>query len=384
MTGRPIRVAFILPNLDAGGAQRVMITLMRHLDPAAIKPVLIALSTDGVLANRIPPTVERIDLGRPRLARAAPAVLRSLRRSGCDAVVSSIWHVNALTAAHRAVAGRPFTVLREANMPDRVSDAVPWWMFPRAVYRWLYPRADALIASSALMARALGRVAPAARNRITVLPNPVDVSALRDRAMPPRREPGSGRRFVAVGRLHRQKGFDRLLPLMDDLDPEDRLTVIGDGRQRADLEALRDSRGLGDRVRLHPRTDRPEPWIAGADALILPSRWEGLPNVALEALALGTPVIASRESGAIGEIADAAATGAVTIVSCGPEMIAAMRRVLPGDPGTPRACLLPDAFEARAVAAAFEALIRRGLDCRARHGERTVGGASADRSGGDT
>jgi len=379
MRCRRLRIAFVLPNLDAGGAQRVMLTLVRHLDPTAVEPIVIALTADGVLADQLPPSIERVDLGWRRLSRAWPALFAAIGDCESDVVVSSIWHVNGLLAMRRAALGGPYTVLREANMPDRVAASVPWWLFPRSVYRWAYPRGDLVLASSTLMADALRRAAPAAGDRIAVLPNPVDVAGLRDRAVSPKRKPGRGRRFVTVARLHPQKGIDRLLPLIADLEADDHLTVFGDGPQRATLEALRTAHGLDDRVLLLPRTARPEPWIAGADAVVVPSRWEGLPNVVLEALALGTSVLATPESGGIAEIAEAAPEGALTIVPCGPAMVEAMRRTPPFAPDIVRPSRLPAAYEASAVATAFLALCRDRLAGPDRRGRPSPG---ADRGEG--
>src|SRR5690606_2827716 len=131
-------------------------------------------------------------------------------------------------------------------------------------------------------------------------------------------------------RLHPQKGFDRLIEALPRLNmPCDwHVTILGEGGEREKLESLIRLHGFENRVSLHGYTAAPWPHIAASDMFLLPSRFEGLPNVALEALACGTPVIATAESGGIAEIAETA-NGHVTIVSTMDDFIAEMEKVKP-------------------------------------------------------
>jgi glycosyltransferase involved in cell wall biosynthesis len=124
-------------------------------------------------------------------------------------------------------------------------------------------------------------------------------------------QPETGRVIVAVGRLESKKGFDQLLRALA-LLPEDRrggLQVVGDGRERARLEALAWKLGLSDEVRFHGRLDPAETrrLMQSAAMLVLPSRRlpngdrDGIANVLLEAMALGVPVVTTT-AGAAGEI----------------------------------------------------------------------------------
>src|SRR5690606_25273938 len=98
----------------------------------------------------------------------------------------------------------------------------------------------------------------------------------------------------------------------------------------------------------------PAPWVAGADAFLMPSRFEGMPNAALEALALGTPVIATPEAGGIGEVEG------VTIAEYGPAFEDAMRRATPRSASL-SASLLPDDFRIASVGRRFNELLLRAV-----------------------
>jgi glycosyltransferase involved in cell wall biosynthesis len=103
-------------------------------------------------------------------------------------------------------------------------------------------------------------------------------------------------------------------------------------------------------------TDNPWEWFAGADAVLVPSRWEGMPNVALEALACGAPVIATPEAGGIAELADETGGSAVRVCPAGSEFIEAMNFMHHGVPEI-RPSLLPPRYDHKVVNGAFAALL---------------------------
>jgi glycosyltransferase involved in cell wall biosynthesis len=355
-----VHVTFVLPSFAGGGAERVVLGLLAHVDRARIAPALIVLNGEGPLRELLPADVPLTDLARPRLRHAAPALIRAIRRARPRAVVSTLGYVNlALLAGRRFLPRGTRLVVREANMPSLSLPAGPRPGLMRRLYRRYYPRADAVICSSRLMREEMARDFAVPPRCLQLLANPVDAAAIRAKAAPvpaPRVSDLAGTaEFVAAGRFTRQKGFDRLIELFAALPGESRLTILGDGPERAALEAV--ARGLGGRVSLPGFSDAPWPHYAAADAFLLPSRWEGMPNAALEALACGTPVIATPESGAIGEIAAAAPPGAVTLAPWGEDFAAALAAVAARADSGLRPSLLPPGHEPEAVARRLEEIV---------------------------
>ncbi len=337
-----------------------MLQLLGGLDRAQFQPSLIVLTREGPLGDLLPEDVPLTDLARPRLRHALPALIGAIRRLRPRAVVSSLGYVNLSLIACRYLL--PFgtrIVVREANMPSLSLPAGPRPGLMRWLYRRYYPRADAVICTSHLMMGEMSGSIGVAHTRLHLLPNPVDAAALRAEIGTLPAAEGNVVRFIAAGRLTRQKGFDRLVEAFANLPGECRLTILGEGPERVALEALRDRLGLGDRIHMPGFADNPWPHFAAADAFLLPSRWEGMPNAALEALTCGTPVIATPESGAIAEIASAAPAGAVTMAAWGDGFATAMINICADEEKRPRPSLLPPGHEPAAVARRFENILRQ-------------------------
>ncbi|MGQ0671750.1 MAG: glycosyltransferase [Hyphomicrobium sp.] len=358
----PLPITFVLPDLGGGGAQKVMLTIAGGLDRTRFAPRVLVVGGSQAFAEHLPAGVPA-EIGRaPRLRDGLPWLLRRLRAEPPSAVVSVMGYLNlSLLAVRRLLPSGTRLVIREANAVQATAESLPSWLPGQFLYRRLYPRADFIVSPTAEISDALGALAPRTDGRRVVIVNPVDVAGLRQRAEAPRREPGEGVRLVAVGRLTRQKGYDRLLPLLATLPPTARLTIFGKGEDQDMLTAQADSLGLGDRVRLAGFTHEVPRWIAGADALVLPSRWEGLPNVVLEALALGTPAVVSDQASAAG-IAAEASVGAVTIRSVDAAFASALAgvSVLPGIDGSSpalRPSLLPTGYWVESVVARWNSLL---------------------------
>jgi glycosyltransferase involved in cell wall biosynthesis len=198
---------------------------------------------------------------------------------------------------------------------------------------------------------------------VRLLPNPVDEVAIRDSARRVGRRPErpGGRLFVAIGRLVAQKAYpDLLAAFADAAEPDDALTVFGEGPERSELELHIRTLGLTAQVSL--RGFDPDLWadLAVSDAMVLASTFEGMPNAVLEALALGTPVIATTDLSVLEDLRRATPAGAVTLVPR--EALPEALKAVPGPMGPSDAPLRPSLLPAiHHLDSVIEAL-RRLLD----------------------
>ncbi len=370
------RLLFLLPSLAGGGAERVVATLLRELDRERFAPMLAVVDgRDGTWRAELPDDVPVRDLACRRVRDALPRVVALIRRERPDVVFSTLSHLNLalalvrplLPAATRCVA-RESIVLGEAV--DRMRRPALW----RAAYRRLYPRFDAIVCQSEDMRRDLVERFGIPPAKATTIHNPVDAGRIRrlagDAFPPPAHDPGRIA-LVAAGRLVPQKGFDVLLEAIALAgDARMHLTVLGDGPLRCALEAQAATLGIASRVRFAGFDPCPWPAFARADAFVLSSRYEGFPNVVLEALACGTPVIAVPAPGGLDEIA--AATGGVRLAAdlSAPALAQALRDFA-ATRGEPVRIDL-DAYGLRRIVARYEALL----------GGEATGGAAPRASAG--
>lgn len=362
MTTTPKHILFVLPSFAGGGAERVALALLRGIDPVRFTVSLIVLNGQGPLTNLVPKHIPLTDLATPRLRRAFPGLISEIRKERPDVVFSTLGYVNLALLAVRLLLPRQTRILvREANMPSLSLPATSHPTLYQLAYRLLYPLADGVICTSEKMADEIRKDFSVSPVRVFLLANPVDEAALRSSATPTVRASGDGLRLVAAGRLTYQKGFDRLINWMVNLDPSTHLTILGEGPERAKLQEQTKRLGLENRVAFAGFCDSPWSYFAGADAFVLPSRWEGLPNAALEALACGASVVATPESGGIVEIASDAIPGAVSVVEAGASFLSALAALSPKHPknSTPCPSLLPGRFVAATVVREFENILMR-------------------------
>ena len=303
------RVVFTIDSLKLGGAERVLLRWAGWCREEGWQVLVITRQGPQRDAYPVPEGVER--WVEPRLSAplerlgwfAFPwrllALRQMLRRHRSDVVVG----VTTLPAVKLllASAGLPLrTVVSERNYPPAKPPSLPW----RWLRRFTYPRADLHLVQTVPAGVWLRDHCAVTRQRL--LPNPVSWPL-------PDREPvvspddwlaADHPLILAAGTKAHQKGFDRLMPVFAELgrrSPTLHLALLGlapgryHGRdQQAELrQALADSPDLQQRLLLPGVSGSMARWYARATVFVLPSRYEGFPNVLLEAMAAGCACIAS-------------------------------------------------------------------------------------------
>jgi glycosyltransferase involved in cell wall biosynthesis len=227
----------------------------------------------------------RPELTLVRPANIAPFALAAGRLAGCRVVPWEVtfvdWDLSPDRRRHTALA------------------LLPW--LQKLTYRW--PAEVAVVSDDVgtALRRRLGKTL-ADKGLIRLAP-PIDPEWVRSRANPAV-APARALRLSGLGRLVRQKGWDVLLEALRtapaQIDWE--LVVMGDGPLHGELERLAVDLGLASRVRFLGHVENPYPILAGSDALVHPTRWEGFGLAVLEGLALGLPVVATTCPGGPKEI----------------------------------------------------------------------------------
>jgi glycosyltransferase involved in cell wall biosynthesis len=338
-------VAFVLPSLGGGGAERVTLNYLANLDDDRLHMVLISFTASGRQKEAVPPHIEHINLEQPRLRAVIPALFQHLYKLRPDIIYSTIQHTNVAVLALRPfMLWRPKVIIREPNLPSRQLPVLSFSKSLFAAYRILYPQADRVVAPSQQIIAELIQDFRIETACTKTLANPVNVAGIRQMASPVLRESGVGLRLVSAGSLTAQKGFDRLLRSFAAMPADSHLTIMGAGPLMNELQGLAVTLDCRSRVSFAGFVENPWPYFAGADAFLLASKWEGMPNVALEALACGVPVIGSREAGGLGEVAAETGAASVSLAEPGVEMNNAVATVMRNEAMILRPSLLPERF----------------------------------------
>lgn len=362
MTASSGSFLLVLPSLERGGGERVMLQLAQSFTALGREVHVVALVGGGPLRSNLSALVvlhellETSDIGGgvALARRALPKLVALLRKVRPDVVLSTMTGTNLLTVlACRWANIRTRVVLREASSLVNARSVLK-----RQAMRWLYRRADMLIAVSRGVAEDL-RSLGLPGDRIRVIHNPVDPGRLRSLADngPNLPEINDTPYVVALGRLTEAKDYLTLLRAYaaSKLRHSHRLVIVGEGEQRARLEIAVLELGLVDRVLLPGALDNPFRVLAGAALLVLSSRWEGYPNVLLEALALGVPVVSTDCRHGPRELLDGGRHGRLVPVGNAAALASAMDAEL-AEPSLPGQAVL-DAHNQRSIAAHYLAFI---------------------------
>jgi glycosyltransferase involved in cell wall biosynthesis len=325
-------IVFVLPGLQPGGAEHVVLAVAGELARRGM-PCHIAAFGGGPLQARLPVGVGLSLIPSRKPWHGVWRLRRLLRTLRPRAVVSSVTNANLATVlATRWLANPPRVVLREANMTfeDSRSGSLAKRVSTLLGVRLLYPRADCLVALSAGMAADLQRAAGVDAGRVRVVPNPWIPKPVDEAAADADFRPRARQQLLACGRLERQKDYPTLLEALAQLGPEcdAGLTIVGTGSLEAELRRLAQALGVDGRVDFRPYEANPARLMRRADAFVLSSRWEGFPNVLLEAICEGCPVVSTRSSDVVDELVPDATVGRVVAVGDVGGLAQALRDVL--------------------------------------------------------
>jgi glycosyltransferase involved in cell wall biosynthesis len=327
MTSRPEKVLLLLPSLHGGGAQRVFSVLLRHLDRTKFEPHLALLEAQGPYLKDIPSDVAVHELKASRVRYAIPRIVKVVKQVRPRTVLSTLGHMNlALTIAKPLLPDGTRLVIRESAVPSMfLADSTSYPRIWAGLYRLFYRRADKIVCLCDAMVEDMAVNFKLPRQNLVRIYNPVDVQRVRELAERGGNPySGPGPHLLAAGRLSREKGFDLLLTAMPAVRkrfPKANLTILGEGPLGGDLAAQADRLGMSESVRFAGFLENPWPYFRYSSLFVLPSRYEGLPNVVLEALALQVPVVAADCPGAIREL-EAAHAGIVVVPPEAPEALA--------------------------------------------------------------
>ena len=297
-----MRICLFTSSLNQGGAERVFVNLANHWAQLGHVVDFVVISPEGAFREALNPSVRLVDLGaqsgklpvRLGLIKAFASYLRNAQPDQVFATLTYVIMTALWSAKMSKFKGR--MVVRQANsICNQSEQTVPvrlWnWIGYRVCYRW----ADSILVNSANSEAEMLDMLPYLRGKIRLIHNPVRIEGELIREDQDEELPI----VLASGRFAVQKDYPTLLRAFARVrsEREIRLLILGDGPLRAEIENLVEALGISESVELLGYVDDPDAYYSRASVFVLASRWEGFPNVLVEALAAGLPVVATDSLG---------------------------------------------------------------------------------------
>ena len=296
------RIAFFFATSGHSGVDRVVKNLVPGIVAAGYSVDLLKIRNHGPELTTDTQGMRVIEFTTSHVYTALPALVGYLRREHPRVLLSDKDRVNRTAIIARALSGADTRVAVRLGTTVSVNLAqrgrFERWL-QRKSMRHLYPRADALLMPSAGAADDFARYIGFPRDAIRITPSPVVTPSLQALADEPPQHPWLRQKnipvILGVGELSGRKDFTTLLHAFAILHSRRpcRLIIYGRGKQKAALLQLAGKLGVADDFDLPGFTSNPYSEMRTADLFLLTSRWEGLGIVLVEALALGTPVVAT-------------------------------------------------------------------------------------------
>ena len=351
------RVAIYLQSLEGGGAERAMVDLANGLRAEGLQTDFVVIRDEGPWRQLLSDDVHLVAI-RSRWALPGFVKLLHYLRWACPDVVVANGAAPIIFAMLARWFTRRFIVI--ARIPTNLSAGLAQvnlkWRIVRRVQAALLPRADAIITNSKGSSEDIARSLPTAADNVHTIHNPVVRPSVTHEASQPVEHPWfhyGTPIIMSAGRLERPKDHATLLRAfaLVGQQREVRLIVIGEGTQRRNLVNLSHELGIAHTVDFPGFHANPFAFMAKSRLFVLSSIHEGMPNVLIQAMACGTPVVSMDCPSGPREVLEDGRWGSLVPVgdarSLADAMLATIERPLP-----------PSSLTARAAAFSADASIR--------------------------
>ncbi|HHB95296.1 MAG TPA: glycosyltransferase [Campylobacterales bacterium] len=313
------RLIFVMPELNMGGSERVIVNIINGLDREQFSIGLILFSADGALVDELLSDIDIYDLNIYSVKKGLFPLMKKLYTLKPDIVFGGIGHLNISLAIFIPILKKllPHTkfIARQSNILsiNNRHEKHPY------IHNWLYKRVyknyNKIVCQSKQMQRDLVTNYHFPIEKTIVIPNPIDIENIERLSCVDLEYPFSTQtiNLITVGQFRYQKRHDLLLKTFAKLDKDyHTLTIIGDGIKREELKDLAKELEIIDRVAFLGHQKNPYAYIKQSDIFVLTSEFEGFPNVVLEANLCGLPVIAFETKGVDTEVIEEGINGILT------------------------------------------------------------------------
>jgi len=298
------KILFVIPSLSGGGAERVVVNLINFLDEEKYEKWLVLFESKLDYKEKITSSVKIISLKKKtrwdflKLIWRLKSVIRNFKP---NVVISFLFYANIITVLAKILSfsKRFKVIICEHNYAPIYLPKSRFAVIKKILLKFTYSRADLIIAVSDSIKKALVTVFHIPEFKIKRIYNPfyleeIERLSREDIKLDVFHE--KNKILISIGRLTYQKRFDRLLRVFAEIRKKmDNvyLIILGKGELKKELQSLAEELNIDKFVYFVGFQKNPYAWLSKADVFVLTSDYEGLPNVIIEAMACGVPVVST-------------------------------------------------------------------------------------------
>lgn len=313
MATNKIKITFILPSLAAGGSERILSFVAQNLETNIFETTLLitgyekdtVYKTDGL---------HLIYLNKSRVLKSVSSLFSHFKKENPNIVVSSIVHLNTLVAFISICFPKIKFVAREASVLTLLDKYNPYTKsaFPKWMIKLAYKFIDRIVCQSKDMQTDMVTNYGVPNKKTVLINNPITkLYPLKTRV----RNSSEPLKLITVGRLSKEKGFDRLIKALAEVHFNFEYTIIGDGVEKDSIMELIDQNNLTNSINYISYTDQVAHYLSESDLFLQGSYVDGFPNVLIESSVVGTPILAFQAPGGLKEIVEHGKNGYVVNTS---------------------------------------------------------------------
>lgn len=285
------KVFFIVSSLAAGGAERVFWLISQAFDKSKYDVSIVLFNSNNAFFSMNLEGVRVIDLKTIKASLSFPKLYKLVNKERPHAIFGTGNHINFLISFVSFFVKIPYIIARPSSISAEIHrfSNTKGKMFDKFT-KLFFRKFDRIICQSDEIRHSLSKVYRIDLSKMVVIPNPVVVSPLIKNST-------ANNRLIIVGRLTEVKGHRRLLDIFSMLPEAYSLSMAGDGELKNQLIEKASNLNIGSRIQMLGQVSNVVDVIANHDVLVLTSYTEGFPNVVLESLSVGVPVVTFRVGG---------------------------------------------------------------------------------------
>ncbi len=298
------KIMFVISSLVGGGAEHVVVNLINNLDRKKYEILLVIFENKLDLESNLNIPIKIVCLYKKTRWDFLKIIFKLRKTIGDyepDSIISFLQYTNIVTVLSTLFQIRNYTlIISERSYPRKYLTTTRLGYLKRWLMSFTYKRADKIITVSKAIKRVLEEDFSIPPEKIKVVYNPVSLEEIIFKSQKAVEHPffkdGNAQVIISAGRLVKLKRYDRLLrvfSLIRKSQKTARLIILGKGILKRELENLALKLKINKFVSFVGYKDNPYAWMSKADIFVLSSAYEGFPNVLIEAMACGVPVIST-------------------------------------------------------------------------------------------